>query len=338
MVATYLLAALALASNPERSLVMLSRGGVEVGIAPKLAGRIVLFRRNSGPNALLADPATWGPGEHAPALKPDAEWKPYNGHIVWIGPQREWWAHQDLDAGKRDRRDDWPPDPWGEYAPFSVVQASATLAVLAGPPSPVTGLKLRKEVRIEPDGTVQVKVVARNIRRETVRWDLWSNTRLRGTDRVFVELGKDSKLRVEHQSSSPWTQVGLNHAVVDGWFSFESEEPLPAGFTARVAKAFLTPSRGIVAAFGSGQVFVKRLNVTPAAQAAPDQAPVEIFQNVTRDPKTSLLELEAHGAYTALAPNEEMAFEETWTLAGDGGTAGAQSRAALLDTMFPPVP
>jgi len=324
------------ATLPDPSLVLLSAGGVEVGIAPRLAGRIVLFRRTGGPNALLADPATWGPGERTPGLTAGWDFKPYNGHIVWVGPQNEWWMHQAFSAEKRDRKDNWPPDPWGEYAPFHVERHSATEAVLAGPASPISGLMLRKEVRIEPDGTVRVTVTARNTRTEPVRWDLWSNTRVPGTHRVYVPVEQDTAIRVERASSSPFTQTGLNDTVVNGWYTLLADEPIPADKSARVTKAYLAPARGIIAAVGDGQLFVKRFAVTPAARMAPGQSPVELFQMVNRDPALNLLELEAHGPYTALAPGRTMTFEEVWTLTAAPDAADPASAAALLNRLEAP--
>lgn len=324
------------AADPEHALVMLAAGGIELGIAPRLAGRIVLFRRPGGPNALLADPATWGPAEQVPGLTAGWDFKPYNGHVTWVGPQRAWWMHQEFSAEKRDRKDNWPPDPWGEYAPFTVVRRTATEAVLQGPASPVTGLALRKEVRLDAGGTARLRVTATNTRATPVTWDLWSNTRVPGTDRVFVPVDKDSAVRVEHASSTPFTQAGLADAVVDGWLTLLADEPIPAGRSARVAKAFVTPARGLIAAFGAGQVFVKRFTPTPAAQVAPDQAPVEVFQMVHRDPAQNLLELEAHAPYTELPPGGTMSFEETWSLADGAGAADPAACAARLNRLFPP--
>lgn len=323
------------AANPESSLVQLSAAGVEVGIAPRLAGRIVLFRRTGGPNALLADPATWGPDEKTPGLTAGWDFKPYNGHIIWVGPQQDWWLHQDFSAEKRDRKDNWPPDPWGEYAPFHAERRSAAEAVLTGPASPVTGLALRKEIRIGADGTVRVTVTARNTRRESVQWDLWSNTRVPGTHRVFVPVEQDTAIRVERASSSPFTQTGMNDDVVNGWYTLLADEPIPAGKSARVTKAFLAPARGVIAALGEGQLFLKRFAVTPAARMAPGQSPVELFQMVNRDPKLNLLELEAHGPYTTLAPGGTMTFEETWNLVDDGGATDDRARVAVLNRLLP---
>lgn len=326
---------MALADRPELPPIMLSRAGVEVGIAPRLAGRIVLARRHGGPNALLADPATCDPEERPPELVPGWDFKPYNGHIVWIGPQREWWMHQDVAADKRERKDNWAPDPWGEYASYRVDARSAAAATCVGPASPVTGLQLTKEVRIEADGSIRVGVTARNTRATPVRWDLWSNTRVPGTHRVFVAVDRASRVRVERSSSTPWTQTGLADEVVDGWFTFRADEPIPADKTARVAKAFLVPRQGLIAACGDGQVFVKRFSVTAAERVAPDHSPVEIFQLVSRDAAANLLELEAHGPYTTLEPGATMSFEETWTLADAGGATDAKACAALLNRMSP---
>src|SRR5689334_15497638 len=96
-------------------VITLKAEGVEVGAVPRLSGRVVVFRREGGPNLLKWDPAFEKLAEaDLPRLEPSYEFKPWDGHIVWVGPQSEWWADQDLDGAKKAAKANWPPDPWGE--------------------------------------------------------------------------------------------------------------------------------------------------------------------------------------------------------------------------------
>src|SRR5687768_4685366 len=206
MIAGVLLAATLLRTGHAASaggvaVLMLKAEGVEVGVAPRLSGRVVVFRREGGPNLLKWDPAfERQPEAEIPRLEPSYEFKPYHGHVVWVGPQSEWWADQDLDAGKRSAKAAWPPDPWGEVAPFTVMLRTPRRLVLAGQSSPVTGLSLTKDVEILRGGRVKVSVTAKNIRDRPVSRDLWSNTRIPGGGTAFVAVGPGGRIKVEHQS------------------------------------------------------------------------------------------------------------------------------------------
>lgn len=111
---------------------------------------------------------------------------------------------------------------------------------------------------------------------------------------------------------------------MDGFFTFRVLDGIPAGMTDLVAKAFINPSEGVLAAFVGGDVFLKRADIVPPEQTHPDQAFAEVWNNIYVDTGKSLLELELHGAYRTLAPGESMEIEETWEVhpyAGENTTA-----------------
>ncbi len=100
-----------------------------------------------------------------------------------------------------------------------------------------------------------------------------------------------------------------------------------------MAKAFLTPAKGVIASFDGGRVLLRRFDPTPATSVAPDQASVEYFRRLDRDPAKALCELEIHGPYTGLPPNGTMTVEETWELRPFEAGAGAAAQAAWLKTL-----
>jgi len=318
--------------NPERHLLILRNDRVVVGIAPRLAGRIAVFRAPDGPNILDADPAWWAPEAKLPALGASWDYPAVNGHVIWTGPQKEWWLHQDVSAEWREHAYNWPPDPWAEWAAYEVSDRTPTSVVLKGPASPVTGLALTKEVSISPEGRVRVAVRAVNTRKSEVKWDLWSNVRVRATARAWVPVR--GSLRIEHGSAADARRGALDYEVRDGWFRFLDEAPLPEG--GRTAKAFLTPATGVMAAFDGGHVFLRRFTPAAAGSVHPDHGVVEVFRDVNRDPAKSLCEIEVHGAYTSLAPGAAMAIEEIWELQRFETGAGAAAQAAWLRTVATP--
>jgi hypothetical protein len=299
--------------DAEKNLLVLRNSRVVVGISPRLAGRVVVLRTPQGANVLSANPPFWAPDAKLPELKGSWDYPAVNGHVIWNGPQRDWWLFQDVAAEWKANKWNWPPDPWTEFAPYEVVKKSKTSVVLRGPASPVTGLGMTKEVALEKDGTVRFRVTAENTRTAPIAWDLWSNMRLVPAGRLFVPLSNGS-LKIEHGSSNPWKQAVLGYDVVDGWFRFQSGRRIPEGKECRVAKAFITPTSGLMVAFFPAEALVRRFTAAPRAEVHPDQGVVEAYQMVHRDPALCLLEAEYHGPLRTLKPGEKMAMEETWTI------------------------
>ena len=301
------------ARQAEKHLLVLDNAKVVVGIAPRLAGGVVVLRTPAGTNVLAANPPLWAPDAKLPGPSASWDYPAVNGHVVWNGPQREWWLHQDISKEWKDNKYNWPPDPWVEFVPYEVVKKTRTSVVLRGPASPVTGLRMTKEVSLEADGTVRFRVTAENTRATEVSWDLWSNLRLLPSARVRVPLA-DGGMKVEHGSSNPWKQAVLGYDVTDGWFGFLPDESIPQGKECRVAKAFLTPKEGLMVTFLPDGALVRRFTAASREAVHPDHGVVEVYQNVNRDPALCLLEAEYHGPLKTLKPGESMAMEEGWKL------------------------
>jgi hypothetical protein len=78
------------------ALVWLELEGTRVGILPAVGGRIVHFSVDGCANILKSDPKNWDEADSLrPKISAKSNWKEYNGHIVWLGPQSEWWVYQD---------------------------------------------------------------------------------------------------------------------------------------------------------------------------------------------------------------------------------------------------
>ena len=66
-------------------LIELTNGTVVVGVVPPLGGRVVELKTVRGENLLDSDPKRWKPPYPRPAI--DTPFQPWNGRIVWAGPQ-----------------------------------------------------------------------------------------------------------------------------------------------------------------------------------------------------------------------------------------------------------
>lgn len=317
----------------EEHLLMLGNEGIVVGILPQVGGRVLLLRRPGGRNVLLAYPDTWGEPAHErpePTPYPDMQPKPYGGHITWVGPQEQWWRHQDLNLDYRQRGSSWPPDPYLTHGSYEVVERSETYAKLIGPKSPLTGVQLTKEITVKSDGTVTHRVTARNIRQTPVAWDIWSNTRMSPRTMCYVPVDSEKAVRWTNFPTGRRGTGPLPHEVVDGFFTFDVARAFPRRRWKASDKAFLRATEGVIAGFSGSDVFLKRTPVVPEADLHPSVAFVEIFQWVERNSDEGLTELEFHSVHRTLQPGESMSFEETWQVLPYDGARTAQDHVRFL--------
>ncbi len=77
-------------------LIELTNGTVVVGVLPPLGGRVVLLKAAGGENLLDSDPSFWKPPYPQPAI--GTPFRPWNGRIVWVGPQTGFWSQQDAES------------------------------------------------------------------------------------------------------------------------------------------------------------------------------------------------------------------------------------------------
>ncbi len=297
----------------EGGLLRLQYAGVIVGIKLDAGASVLLLERGDSGNLLHSDPALWA--QTPPEPTPEAPFQAFNGHITWIGPQSMFWARQNLMPERRKSGADWPPDPYVLYGRFSVLERSEQRVLLEGPQSPISGVQLRKELRILEDGGVIVRTEARNIRKQPVALNLWSNTRVDGCWLCLVPV-PDRFLRFDGRTWNPYTMRSLSWDIDSGWFHFNAlrVEDLTADVQERAGKAFLNAERGVIVAFGPKMVFLKRFATVKSGELAPGQAPVEIYQSVSRDPARNISELEFYNAFRTLQPNETTVIEERWDI------------------------
>jgi hypothetical protein len=310
----------------ERHLLMLQNDRIVVGLLPEVGGGVMVLRLPQGENVFLARPALWGePAAARPdPAAPPKEYKAYFGHTVWVGPQSAW---------------GWPPDPYWIYGRFQVTRQTAASVTMLGPKSPTSGFRLEKTVTLNPDGTVTFSVTGTNILGRPIGGDLWSNTRLPGAARAYVPLQGDGEVRLGCWfSESGRPQEALGASGINGFFTFRTREPMPAGLGGRVAKAFIcSPKEGVIAAFSGAYVFLKRAAVVPKARLHPQAGFIEVYQATTapgnRDQDPGLLELEMHGPYVTLQPGEATSFTETWQVLPYTGPDTDAAHTAFLKSV-----
>jgi hypothetical protein len=286
-------------------------------VTPDFGGRVLSFSLKDHPNILkLGEPVTTQP---EPRVNARAEAIGYLGHTVWVGPQSEWWTHQTLNPERKTAEANWPPDPFLVLARNEVVQSAASGVLLQGVPSPISGLQLRKTFNLIEDTNngVELTVQASNIRNEAVAWDLWFNTRMEPSTRVYVPVASMKDVRVEHWESEIYGP--LKYSWIDGLFSLDLVEP-PKPKSGRHGKAFIQPSAGWMSGFSKGQLLIITFPLQPREKIHPEQGQVELYLNyLPKSDSAGLLEMEVHSSYQKLAPGELMEAREFWYLFSYGG-------------------
>ncbi len=313
----------------ESSMIYLENDEYKVGILTPVGGRIVYLQYKDSGNILKSDSTLWDePDSLRVQPGPESPFKAYNGHIVWVGPQSEWWRHQDINPAKKTRSTNWPPDPWLIYGDYKVVSQTDNELVIMGPRSPVSGLRLVKTIRLESDGGIYFEAEAYNTRRTSVSWDLWLNTRLDGFVRSFVPVDQQEKVRIQDKESSR-----MPYAHCKGYFYYLTESP-GSEQKQRNSKAFITPSQNWMAAFTGEYCFRISFPDSDPSKVHPEQAKVEIYNASFHNETENLTELEYHCDFKTLQPGESMKTWQRWEVLHYKGKDKPESYIRFMKRQF----
>lgn len=293
------------------SIIFLENDTLRAGFLPGVGGRLVFLSGRDGQNLLKSDSTLWNEApEDRIEASAEAGWKAYQGHIIWIGPQSEWWSRQEINEERRSAGARWPPDPYLEYSTFRVLEQSSVSLTLEGPSSPVSGISLRKRYTLK-GSSLEIEVSMTNTSEQPVAWDIWSNARFEANTTFFVPGCEKGILKISGDKSGK-TGV-LNGAVVESAFTFVSQSP-ESGKKRSSAKAFLHPEQGKIVAVQKTSMLVMSFEYLERDQIHPEQGFVEVYKSLNPGGKDDLLELEHHTAYVSLQPGESHELRERWDI------------------------
>lgn len=88
----------------------LKTNAIELSVTPAFGGRVLSFNLRGQPNVLKLGAAV--EQQPAPEVSATAGDIAYFGHDVWVGPQSQWWLHQQLNRERQAAAAVWPPDPY----------------------------------------------------------------------------------------------------------------------------------------------------------------------------------------------------------------------------------
>lgn len=301
----------------------LSNSAASLKVSPDIGGRVVHYSLLGKQNVLKVNSGLLEQGR--PQISLDGPNRGYMGHINWVGPQNEWWLHQNLNPQRRLERAEWPPDPYTVLASANQMEASATSIVLTFPPSPVTGLALTKHYNLDED-RVDLRVKATNKRKEPVSWDMWFNSRLSADSTVYVPVHSKDDVWYKSVSGSPMESIarfGGGVMSLDYWLHDQV-----------IGKAFVQPSAGWMAAFTQGQLFLIEFKHLDEPLIHPLQGQVELYIDHSKAKGAAgMLEMELHSAYRTLSPEESMSATETWRIFAYSGPATFEAHVKKLQQL-----
>jgi len=319
----------AIAADATLSTNALDNGVVRLEVTPAFGGRVLAWHLAGEPNVLKI-------GVDAIREHPSPSWSAaagdiaYLGHDVWVGPQSQWWLHQDANPARRQAAANWPPDPYLSLATTRVVKHDAQQIALEGVESPVTGVRLHKQFRLAPDApdTLLLDAQAHNIRQTPVSWDLWFNTRVAANTRVFVPVASP-QTDIDLAPSTDTGTVAPQHQWHAGMFTLTAQQRDAPEI--QRGKYRVQPSAGWMAGFAGHQVLLIRFAHQPRAKIHPEQGQIELYLDApSRAPADGLMEMEVHAPYRQLAPGQVMQAAERWTLLRYDGPDEASAQRAFL--------
>lgn len=292
--------------------IKINNNNIEAIILPHIGGRLVSLRKNNGLNIIKSDPTLWNDKEEKPALDAFSDFKAYNGHTVWVGPQCDWWIKQNSNDKRKQEMAMWPPDPFLIYGDYSIEKQTESNIILKSPESPISHVQLFKEYAINPDGSIFLKVVMVNNTNKDIEWDIWFNTRMDGMNKAYVPISKDkAKTKIEHVISD--TSSEMPYSLKDGFFTYTPTIP-EKRFNERSSKTFIYPEKPYIAGFSNEQMLLIQFEKHPPESIHPQQSLVEIYNHTEHNPENALLELEYHSPYFKLKPDAFAESFEVWKI------------------------
>lgn len=300
----------------ENQVITLSNGTVEIKLLPAVGGTLVSASLTGHENILNSDSTQWNePANKRPTMDPAQPFKAYNGMIVWLSPQSEWWVKQDTYPELKKSRSQWPPDPYLTCAAYKITNQTALEITLESPESPNTHVQFSKTFRIEGN-KIFITTIARNCSKDTVSWGLWFNTRMNGWDKVFVPADSMYLIKTQYMQYPDIHQPEFRYA--DGCFSYDPIAP-KAGQETYTSKSFISVENPVIIGYKADQWLIIRSKKMDLAPIHPEQGRIEIYVENSAGKVNDLQELEMHFAYEKIAPGGTIEASQNWEIMAASG-------------------
>jgi hypothetical protein len=205
------------------------------------------------------------------------------GSTFWPSPQSAW---------------GWPPPTEIDSDPYAASLAGNTLS-LASATSSALGISVTKTFSIDSAAgvvTIDYGLVNRGTRARS--FAPWEITRVAAGGLTFFSMGDGAPTK--------GTQDLLNLQMSGGvaWFVYD------AATIPNEQKVFADGNEGWIAHVDGDLLLVKAFTNTPAAQAAPGEAEIELYTDAAH----TYIEVENQGAYASLAAGASSQWTVRWFL------------------------
>lgn len=287
----------------------ISNADVTVGIIPEIGGTIVFLSKNNSENLIKSNPELWD-FTKKPTVNENTDFMSYCGHTIWLGPQKEWWIHQDINLERKRTAADWPPDPYLYISEYKVIEKTNSTIHLQGPHSPISGVTIEKEIAVNPDGSIFIQATIQNTGSKPCAWDIWHNTRFDGKCKMSISATAEN-VRVVPVINENSTEMPFE--LEKNTFSYCPQKP-PQNFSERSSKTFIYPTKPQIN-IQTGDYIVEILfELHKKEEIHPAQGLVEIYNHTEHGNDNDLLEIEYHSPYKQLQVGESMSSWEVWKI------------------------
>ena len=203
------------------------------------------------------------------------------GSTFWDAPQSRW---------------QWPPPATLDSAPYTA-HIDGDKIILTSAVDASSGLQFVKQLRLAGQPVhLEVTYTIKNAGSQTIQAGPWEITRVPG-GLTFFPFDKVEKL-----PDSNLPDVTTSNGIT--WYNFTKAS------LAKDKKGFFGACEGWLANVTPGKLlFLKSFRAVNAAQYPPGQAAVEIYGHDLGD----YTELENHGPFTILKPDESLDYVVRWT-------------------------
>lgn len=296
-------------------LLRLRGDGVEVIIAPLLGGRMLSMRLGEH-EFLWHNPALLGPRfellTDPVALPADAgfgDWQNWGGDKTWPAPQG--WNGPDEWPG--------PPDAVLDAGSYEILEGGPGNVLLESAFDARTGLRIRRDIRVEPGPSVVVVSTLTNESARRVRWAAWAVAQLAfdvddiDAPDAFVHVsgfgGRDPVTMFSPLGRIPWLR---------------EDDGFRVQFADVVGKIGFPDASGAVLFQRHGRPGLELRFSTDAGDRLPDQCPFQIWMQTIHDGPLAgleglattarLVELEPTSALRDLGPGDQVRITCSWSL------------------------
>lgn len=203
----------------------------------------------------------------------------YYGATFWLSPQSAY----------------WPPYPSVDKLPYNASVADKKLRMVSRADG---NIRITKEFSIsENDTAIYVRYKVENISEKIRKLAPWDVARVFG-GLSFFPVGKSN----EEINRSDISDTYIENGIL--WFPFIQKG------NKKGQKLFNTAGGGWMAHYYKNSLFVKCFPDIQVSEIPPEQGEVEIYVA----PEGTYIELENHGQYVTLAPDEFVEYNQKWFL------------------------